>query len=71
MKKIIIAAAFATFSSVAAFADAGSAGIDRNPERQIMNDGRRGPVAREFTRRDRAPVSASTQSESLSYFTAF
>lgn len=76
MNKIILAAAFATLSSVAAFADAGSAGVDRNPERQVMNDARLGPAAREFTMRDRpatpAPrATATTTSGSLSYFTAF
>lgn len=76
MNKIILAAAIATLSSVAAFADAGSAGVDRNPERQIMNDARLGPAAREFTMRDRpatpAPRAVSeTPTGSLTYFTAF
>jgi hypothetical protein len=73
MNRILLAAAFAAVSSVAALADAGSAGNDRAPERQIMNNGLVGSVARELTLRDRmtVPTASTRPFETLSYFTSF
>jgi hypothetical protein len=74
MKKIILSAAFALAATAPVLADAGSANIERNPERQVSVAAQSWrPIAREFVLRDRTPVPAprSERFETLMPFTTF